>query len=125
MDDDGQWIPPWEGAGLEGMDEMAADGFPWSAMRDCKQPPCARLFGKIGDDCLKPCGNAAGKCFDKAKGQGFCGSPGVNSTANRPAWSGSCCKLDLEADDERSPDCANRGCIGFHCCVEDFPDVAT
>ena len=112
--DDGQWVPPLKGAGLEGIDYSPVDTEN-EVMRKCAHPPCAPVFGRIGDDCFKPCGGKAGKCFDAAKGQGFCGRPSTQPGA----WSGSCCKLDADKG-EQSSDCDNRGCIGFHCCVEDY-----
>ena len=111
--EDGQWIPPLKGVGLEGIDYAPRDDE--EVLRNCAHPPCAPLFGRIGDECFKPCGSKAGKCFDAAKGQGFCGRPSTQPGA----WSGSCCKLDAEGA-EQSSDCADRGCIGFHCCVEDY-----
>ena len=102
-----------KGVGLEGIDYSPRDD--GEALRNCAHPPCAPLFGRIGDGCFKPCGSKAGKCFDAAKGQGFCGRPSTQPGA----WSGSCCKLDAEGA-EQSSDCADRGCIGFHCCVEDY-----
>merc|ERR1712195_426954 len=40
-------------------------------MRKCAHPPCSPLFGKIGDDCFKPCGSTAGKCFDPPRARAF------------------------------------------------------
>ena len=64
--DDGQWVPPLKGAGLEGIDYSPVDTEN-EVMRKCAHPPCAPVFGRIGDDCFKPCGGKAGKCFDAAK----------------------------------------------------------
>ena len=63
-----------------------------------------------GVDCWDKCGQAPGPCFDRARGRGFCGQAGE--------WSGSCCKLGAVGYDQSS-DCMSRGCVGFHCCVED------
>ena len=63
-----------------------------------------------GVDCWDKCGQAPGPCFDRARGRGFCGQAGE--------WSGSCCKLGAVGYDQ-SLDCMSRGCVGFHCCVED------
>ena len=63
-----------------------------------------------GLDCWDACGQAPGPCFDRAKGHGFCGKASE--------WSGSCCKLGAVGYDQ-SWDCMSRGCVGFHCCVED------
>jgi hypothetical protein len=63
-----------------------------------------------GLDCWDKCGQTPGPCFDRASGRGFCGKAGE--------WSGSCCKLGAVGYDQ-SWDCMSRGCVGFHCCVED------
>ena len=63
-----------------------------------------------GLDCWDKCGQTPGPCFDRARGRGFCGQAGK--------WSGSCCKLGAVGYDQ-SWDCMSRGCVGFHCCVED------
>ena len=66
--------------------------------------------GQAGSDCWDACGKVPGKCFDEKKGKGFCGEPGV--------WLGSCCRFDAEGA-LQAPECVERGCAGFHCCVED------
>ena len=62
------------------------------------------------DDCWTACDKTPGSCFDADKGKGFCGKKGE--------WSGSCCRRDAVGE-QQSPDCADRGCDGMHCCVAD------
>jgi len=69
--------------------------------------------GEVGADCWEACGKAPGKCFDQKEGTGFCGATGV--------WLGSCCMLGAEGE-LQAPECVERGCAGFHCCVEDPQD---
>ena len=69
--------------------------------------------GEVGADCWEACGEAPGKCFDRKEGKGFCGATGV--------WLGSCCMLGAEGE-LQAPECVERGCAGFHCCVEDPQD---
>ena len=51
------------------------------------------------------CNETAGRCD-------FCGRPGE--------WSGSCCKLAALGNEEGGEHCAGKGCLGLHCCVQDW-----
>ena len=72
--------------------------------------PAGTQGGTVGDDCWTACDKTPGSCFDADKGKGFCGKKGE--------WSGSCCRRDAVGE-QQSPDCADRGCDGMHCCVAD------
>ena len=75
--------------------------------------PAAEGRGEVGADCWEGCGKAPGRCFDPKEGKGFCGEKGV--------WRGSCCMMGAGGE-LQAPECAGRGCAGFHCCVEDPRD---
>ena len=65
-------------------------------------PPEENPPSNDGEDCFKACDKKAGSCDD------FCGHPGL--------WSGMCCKRGATGN-QSAPECLNKGCSGFHCCV--------
>ena len=92
-------------------EKEASPGLESEAVAEKPKPSQASPVGDHrGLDCWDKCGQTPGPCFDRAEGRGFCGQAGE--------WSGSCCKLGAVGDDQ-SWDCMSRGCVGFHCCVED------
>ena len=69
---------------------------------DENAPEEEKVASNDGEDCYKACDKKAGSCDN------FCGHPGL--------WSGMCCKRGATGD-QSAPECENKGCSGFHCCV--------
>ena len=68
-----------------------------------EDPPAEeKVASNEGEDCFRACDRKPGSCDD------FCGHPGL--------WSGMCCKKGAKGD-QAAPECGNKGCDGFHCCV--------